>query len=466
MNNSPYPVKKNGVYPLEITSLAFGGKGVARLDDYVVFVKRAIPGDFVNARIIKRKRSYAEAVVESMVEKSPERISAPCPHFEYCGGCTWQNLSYQDQLKYKTAIVADALKYISDIDESIVRPILPSKASFHYRNKMEFSFADKKWLKPEELNNPQISRDFALGLHVPGTFDKIIHIEKCLLQSDQANQVLEFISKYAYENNMPAYGIRSHEGYLRFLVIRQSFYNNKLMVNIVTAYRDDKLKALAGLLMEKFDFIAGVVNNINSRKAQIAVGEQEILLAGQSSIEDKIGPFVFNISANSFFQTNTQQAEILYEKVIEFSELNKHQTAWDLYSGTGTISLFLARQSRYVYGLEITQSAVDNAIENAAKYQMENISFIAGDVIDNMHHITEKPDLIVTDPPRAGMHEKVVNSILEVRPEKIVYVSCNPTTMARDLQLLKNDYTIDIIQPVDMFPQTYHIECVTRLTRK
>lgn len=463
MNNSPYPVKKNGVYPLKISSLAFGGRGVSRYDDYVIFVKRAIPGDIVNARIIKRKKSYAEAIIESFIEKSPERIQAPCPHFEYCGGCTWQNMDYHNQLKYKTQIVADAVKHISDIHEVELRPILASDKYFHYRNKMEFSFADKKWLKPEELDNPEIKKDFALGLHVPGTFDKVIHIENCLLQNEQANQILEFISGYVQAKGLVPYGLRSNQGYLRFLVIRQSDYTKKIMVNIVTAYRDDTLKELAKELINKFTFIAGVINNINSRKAQIAVGEEEFLLAGNDSIEDKIGPFIFNISANSFFQTNTRQAELLYNTVIEFAELSGDETVWDLYSGTGTISLYFAQKARHVLGLELVRSAVENAIENAQKYHYDNISFVSGDVINNMHDLKDKPDVIVTDPPRAGMHEKVVNSILEAAPKKIIYVSCNPTTMARDLQLLKRDYTIDIIQPIDMFPQTYHIECVTRL---
>jgi len=465
MNNSPYPVKKNGLYPLKIESLAFGGKGVSRLDDYVIFVKRALPGDEVNARIIKRKKSYAEALIESFIKKSDERITAPCPYFEYCGGCTWQNLEYANQLKYKTTIVTDALRQLPGLD-SVVKPIIPSTDSFHYRNKMEFSFAEKKWLTPQELNNPDISKDFALGLHVPGTFDKIIHITNCLLQSEQANQILDFVSQYTQENNMPAYGLRSHEGYLRFLVIRQSAYNGSIMVNIVTAYKDERLKRLADILIDKFDFIAGVVNNINSRKAQIAVGEEEILLAGQNTIKDKIGPFVFDISANSFFQTNTKQAEVLYKTAITFADLKQSDTVWDLYCGTGTISLFLAQKASHVYGLEITQSAVDNAISNAKSHDINNISFIAGDVIDNMHQIEKVPDCIVTDPPRAGMHEKVVKSILEIKPQKIIYVSCNPTTLARDLQLLKEAYSIDIIQPLDMFPQTYHIESVTRLTRK
>lgn len=464
MNNSPYPVKKNGVYPLEIKSLAFGGKGVARVEDYVVFVKRAIPGDKINARIIRRKKSYAEAVIESFIEKSKIRIDVPCKHFEFCGGCTWQNMQYQDQLDFKSQIVADALKHVPGMHSSLLLSILPSAKFFHYRNKMEFSFSESKWLPPEDLNNPDISKKFALGLHAPGAFNKIIHIENCMLQSDQANEVLMFVSAYARENNLEPYNLKNHEGFLRFLVIRQSFSTNMLMVNIVTAYKDDQLKVLADLLMDKIPAIAGVVNNINSRKAQIAVGEEEILLTGKSFIVDEIKPFKFNISANSFFQTNTQQAKVLYDKVIEFAELDKNETSWDLYCGTGTISLFLAQHCKEVTGFEITPSSVENAIENARFYNFDNIHFIAGDVINNMQSSATKPNLIVTDPPRAGMHEKVVKSILDIGPDKIVYVSCNPTTMARDLNLLYSKYDIDKVQPVDMFPQTYHIECVTKLS--
>jgi len=464
--NNEYPVKKNQIYPLEVTSLAFGGQGVARIEDYVVFIRRALPGDIVNARIIKRKKSYAEAIIVSFNKKSTERIEPPCSFFDICGGCTWQNLSYEKQLSYKTKIVSDAVSRISGFKDTSVKPIIPSEKHFHYRNKMEFSFAEKKWLTFEELENKSISKEFALGLHVPGTFDKIVHIDKCLLQSDEASKILDYVSSYSQENNLKPYGIRSHEGLLRFLVIRQSHYNNEIMVNIVTAYKDEKIQELAGKLINRFKSISGIVNNINSRKAQIAVGEEEILLAGKDWIEDKIGQFLFRISANSFFQTNTAQAELLYETTINFADIKPDEIVWDLYSGTGTISLFLAQKAKKVTGFEITQSSVENAFDNAKKYNFENVDFIAGDVINNMESLDENVDIIVTDPPRAGMHEKVVKSILNIAPKKIVYVSCNPTTMARDLKLLEEKYTIDIIQPVDMFPQTYHIECVTRLTLK
>ena len=464
--NNQYPVKKNQVYPLEVTSLAFGGQGVARIDGYVVFVRRALVGDNVNVRIIKRKKSHAEGIIVSFNKKSDERIDAPCTYFKTCGGCTWQNLDYENQLSYKTQIVSDAVNRISGLKNTTVRQIIPSEQHFHYRNKMEFSFAEKKWLTSEELEDKSISKDFALGLHVPGTFDKIVHIDKCLLQSDEASEILDYVSKYTQKNNLAPYGLRSHEGLLRFLVIRQSHYNKEIMVNIVTAYKEKKIQALADKLMARFKNISGIVNNINSRKAQIAVGDEEILLSGKDWIEDKIGPFLFRISANSFFQTNTAQANVLYETAIKFADIQPAETVWDLYSGTGTISLFLAQKANKVIGFEISQSSVENAFDNAKKYNFENVDFIAGDVINNMDSLEGNVDIIVTDPPRVGMHEKVVKSILDAAPKKIVYVSCNPTTMARDLKLLEEKYDIDIIQPIDMFPQTYHIECVTRLTLK
>ena len=467
MSQTAYPVKKNQVYPLDVTSLAFGGKGIARVDDYVIFIQRAIPGDNINARIIKRKKNYAEAVIESFNKKSPQRINPPCRYFDHCGGCTWQNLNYQDQLIYKTQIVKEAVQHISGLDFSCILPIIGSENSFQYRNKMEFSFAERKWLTPDELNNPDISKDFALGLHVPGTFDKILHINECLLQSTECNAILDFISGYAQKYKLKPYGIRSHEGFLRFLVLRQSHFTKEIMINIVTSFRDDAvLKLLAEQLLKKFTHVSAIVNNINSGKAQIAVGEQEFCLAGKDFIVDKIGPFEFNISANSFFQTNTQQAEVLYDTVMNFAEITGDESVWDLYSGTGTISLYLAQKAGHVTGFEITPSAVENAIYNANRYNMTNTVFIAGDVLESIKKVAHKPDILVTDPPRSGMHEKVVNAILGSGPRKVVYVSCNPTTMARDLKLMDSKYKIDAIQPVDMFPQTYHIECVTALSLK
>jgi len=467
MSEKKYPVKRGKDYELKIEKLSFGGAGVARQENYVIFIKGALPGDAVLARIQKRKASYAEARLLKVLTPSPERIKAPCPYFNWCGGCTWQNLSYENQLKYKRQIVRESLRHLTRLNEPEVDEVIGAKPYFAYRNKMEFSFSDRRWLLPEELGREEIRKNFALGLHVPGTFDKILQIERCLLQSDLANAILKFISNYAQNKGLQPYGIYKHDGFLRFLVIRQSTYNGKIMVNIVTAYEDTQaLRELAGKLQQRFPQIGSIVNNINTRPAQIAAGEKEIVLAGAPFIREKLGGFVFNISANSFFQTNTPQAERLYEKVLEFARIEKQDVVWDLYAGTGTISLFLARQAARVIGFEIAESAVRDARKNAEEHRVRNTEFIAGDLLHKLRETQPKPHILITDPPRAGMHEKVAHYINEIKPSRMVYVSCNPATLARDLAILQRHYEIVRVQPLDMFPQTFHIETVVQLNRK
>ncbi|MCD6376745.1 MAG: 23S rRNA (uracil(1939)-C(5))-methyltransferase RlmD [Caldisericaceae bacterium] len=467
MSEKKYPVKKGKEYELTIERLAFGGQGVSRMDNYVIFVKRALPGDQVKVKIIKRKKDFAEAYVTELLEPSKYRVEPSCKYFDWCGGCTWQNMGYENQLYFKRQIVAESLERIGGFEKVTVLPVIPSDTFFSYRNKMEFSFSDRRWLLPEELNQPHIHRDFALGLHVPGTFDKILHVEKCLLQSETANQVLNFISDYAQNNHLSPYGIRSHQGFLRFLVIRESAFNHELMVNLVTASDEpERLKDLAKKLAAKFPHVVSIVNNVNSRLAQIAQGEKENLLYGQPYITDKIGPFLFNISANSFFQTNTKQAEKLYQKAIEFAELDQNAVVWDLYSGTGSISIFLAQKAKKVIGFEAVASAVKDAWQNAREHKVNNVEFVEGDLLQTMAKVSKRPEVIVTDPPRSGMHEKVVRLIKKIGPRTLVYVSCNPTTLARDLKILADKYRIEKVQPVDMFPQTYHIETVVQLKKK
>ena len=467
MTERKYPVKRGKEYEFKIERLAFGGFGVARIDNYVVFIKDAIPGDVVNAKITKRKSSFAEARLLSIIQPSDIRIESDCPYFSYCGGCTWQNMSYENQLIYKRKIVQESIERLAGIENCEVEPVAESENVLGYRNKMEFSFADNRWLLPEELGNMAISKGFALGLHVPGTFDKILHIENCLLQSKTANKILLYVSDYAKKKNLQPYGIRSHKGFLRFLMLRESSYTGKIMVNIITAYEDIKsLKPLADDLMKNIPQIAGVINNINSKLAQIAVGEYEILLAGESFIQEKLAGMYFNISANSFFQTNTIQAEKLYDFVVKFANLKPDEIVWDLYSGTGTIGLILAKMAKKVIGFEVVESAVKDAFKNAREHKVENIDFIAGDLLHKLQNAAHKPDVLITDPPRSGMHEKVTHYINEIQPKRIVYVSCNPTTLARDLKILSLNYLIEKIQPVDMFPQTYHIETVVKLTLK
>jgi 23S rRNA (uracil1939-C5)-methyltransferase len=467
LTNKSYPVKKRQELEIKIEKLAFGGKGIGYLDDYVIFVPKTIPGDVVQAKIVKRKTHYAEARLLQILQESSLRQEAPCPYFGWCGGCTWQNLDYKEQLSVKREQVEESVKHIAGLEKITVLETIPSDKIWGYRNKMEFSFSDICWLLPEDLGNEKIKKDFALGLHVPGTFDKILNIDNCLLQSDAANKIVNIVRNFSLEHKLEPYGIRSQAGYLRFLVIRQSLYSSDLMVNIVTS--DDKpelLYPLAKQIVAEVPEVSSVVNNVNTKKAQIAFGEKENILTGSAAITDKIGDFSFEISANSFFQTNTAQAEKLYNVVMKYADLQGDETVWDLYAGTGTISLFLAQRAGFVYAFELIESAVKDGIQNAKKYDIENLKFVAGDLLTNLSTIEQQPEVIVVDPPRSGMHPKVCQFLAESTAEKIVYVSCNPTTMARDLEILSERYSAIKIQPVDMFPHTYHIESVMLLKKK
>jgi len=462
-----YPVKRGQVLEVDIENVAFGGKGICRVDNYVIFVPNTFPGDRANVKITKRKQGFGEARILEIITPSKLRQPAPCQYFEWCGGCTWQNISYDQQIEYKKNHVQESIEHLAGIKDAKIFDPIRSKKLFAYRNKMEFSFSDRRWLLPHELGDMNISKSFALGLHVPGTFDKILSVSECLLQCDIANEILKYVNEYCIANELVPYGLRTHEGLLRFLVIRQSSYNNEIMVNIVTAYRADKvLGKLAKLLSEKFKNIVSIVNTINDRKAQIAYGEKEVILYGRNFIIDKIFNFEFKISANSFFQTNTRQAEQLYQIVFDYADVNKNDVVWDLYSGTGTIALFFAGMSKFVHGFEIVEKSVQDAKQNAKEFGINNTSFHAGDLLHNLDSVSQKPDVIVVDPPRSGMHPKVVQFLNTSGARKIVYVSCNPTTMARDIKLMNEDYRLIQVQPADMFPQTYHIECVSLLEKK
>ena len=466
MSDQIYPVKKKEELILRVEKLAFGGKGIARINDYVIFVENSLPGDLLKVKIFHRKPNYAQARILEIVESSPLRQEAPCPYFRWCGGCTWQNLTYIEQLRIKGEQVAESISHITGITGFEHKETLASVKIWAYRNKMEFSFSNRRWLLPEELNNDLIKKDFALGLHIPGTFDKILQIDYCMLQSESANNVLKIVDGYCRENQLQPYDLHSQKGYLRFLVIRQSNYTSEIMVNIVTLTKEPELLAdLAKRLRNEIPEVSSVVNTINRQKAQIALGQDEVLLSGKKYISDKIGNFVFKISASSFFQTNTVQAEQLYSIVLDYTRLKGDEVVWDLYAGTGTISLFLAQKAKYVYAFEIMESAVHDGIKNAKQYDVKNIEFVAGDLLKNLSEVKEAANVIVVDPPRSGMHPKVCKFLSECKADRLVYVSCNPTTMARDLVLLLDNFRIIKIKPVDMFPHTYHIETVCLLER-
>lgn len=464
-------IKKGREFETTISDIAFGGKGIARIDGMAVFVDQTVPEDRVRVRITRKKPNYAEARVIEMEAPSPLRIEAPCRYSGVCGGCKWQYLPYEIQLEFKRRHVAESLAHIGRIDETEmdvpVHPVIPSENRFEYRNKMEFSCADRRWLMPEEMGREDLDTDFAIGLHVPGTYHKVLDIEACLIQPALGNRILGDAREYMKASALPAYGLRSHEGFWRFLMLRHAAAYDRWMVNIITAREErEAVQPLAHLLMERYPEIVSVVNNVTARKAGVAVGEYEVHLAGERVIRDRIGGLEFEISANSFFQTNTRSAERLYDVVKRYADLTGNETVLDLYCGTGTIGLYLADVAKQVTGMELVESAVADARRNRELNGIDNCRFIAGDIKDRLSPTDERPDILVIDPPRAGMHKEVVKRIIEMSPPRIVYVSCNPATLARDLAMLIESYRVVEVQPVDMFPHTYHVESVARLERR
>ena len=460
-------VKKGQVIELEITDMAIGGRGIAKVEGLVVFVDYAVPGDRVSARIVKKKKSHAEARVMAVVSPSPHRVQAPCPYFGFCGGCKWQFVEYDMQLAFKKQFVQDAFDHIALVKKIQVHDTLPSFQTLGYRNKMEFSCSDRRWLLPSQMDDEAADRDFALGLHVPGTFHKVLDIDACLLQPEEGNGILRHVADYMRHSEKPVYGLKSHEGFWRFLMLRHSAAHNQWMVNLITASEDRQaVKPLVSTLTEQFPSVVSVMNNITARKAGIAVGEYEVCLSGKPAIRDCIGPFEFEVSANSFFQTNTKGAETLYGVARAYAGLTGKETVVDLYCGTGTISIFLSDGAASVTGLEIVESAVRDAEKNCRTNGVSNCRFILGDIRESLRQITQTPDVLVIDPPRSGMHKDVVQQILALGPERVIYVSCNPATQARDIALMHDAYHVAEVQPVDMFPHTFHVESVARLEKR
>lgn len=460
-------IKKGQDIALTITDLAFGGRGIAKVDGFTVFVDQAVPQDRVTARIYKRKKNYAEARVISLISQSPYRIDPPCPYSGWCGGCKWQFLDYERQLEYKQRHVSESLDHIGGIKDVRVRSTRASGQVFHYRNKMEFSCADRRWLLPEELGDPAIDIGFALGLHVPGTYHKVLDIDRCLLQPETGNHILNDAKRFMKNSGLPAYGLKTHEGFWRFLMLRHSVAYDHWLVNIVTSTESvESVKPLADELIEKYPQVVSVVNNITARKSGVATGDYEVPLAGDVCLKERIGPFEFEVSANSFFQTNTRGAEILYNVVKQYADLSGSETVLDLYSGTGTIPIWLSDAAGSIIGIEIVESAVSDAEKNCRYNGVTNCEFLVGDINQRLSEFKKSPDVMIIDPPRPGMHKDVVKKVLEIQPARIVYVSCNPATLARDLWMLSDRYGVVEVQPLDMFPHTPHIEAVAKLEKR
>ncbi len=460
-------LRKEDIVELWIDGMAFGGQGVARLDGLVIFVRGALPGDRILARIIKKKKDYAEAVLVGLIESSMDRVQPPCPYSGYCGGCQWQHIRYERQLEYKREHIYEIMARLGAIPDLLVRDAIPSKNIYGYRNKMEFSFSDRPWLLPNALKKEETISDLALGLHASGSFHKVIDTDSCLLQNETGNKILREVKRYVRNSSVPVYGLKSHRGFWRFLMLRHSKAFNEWMVNLITSEeKRDLVGPFAETLCATISNIKTVVNNINTRRAAVAIGEREVILIGDGYIADKIGPFHFRISANSFFQTNTTGAEILYQTVVKYTELTGSEIVLDLYSGTGIIPIFLSGGAKEVIGIEIVESAVQDARNNCWSNQIHNCRFILGDIRKVLCTVSQKPDIVVIDPPRTGLHEDVLMDVLKLAPERIVYVSCNPATMARDLGRMFTKYNIIEIQPVDMFPHTFHIEAVAKMVRR
>jgi len=459
-------IKKRKAYELEIIDLAFGGRGLAKPDGFPVFIDRCVPGDVVFVKITKKKKSWAEGKLIKVIKASSLRKEGKCLYCNFCGGCKWQQIGYDLQLEYKKRHVIESIEHIGGQKNILVHDVIPSDNIFEYRNKMEFSCSSKRWLLPWELENEEIKKGFGIGLHVPGTFDKVIDIKQCEIMPKLGNQILDDVRDFIKRSTHSAYHLRSHEGFWRFLMLRHSAAFDTWMVNIITKENKiDVVHDLAVLLSKKYPQIESIMNNITDSKSGVSMGKEEITLYGKDHIQEKLGKFIFKISANSFFQTNTKSCEKLYSKVSEYAALTGKEVVMDLYSGTGTIPIWLSDQAKWVNGIEIVQSAVVDAKFNASLNKIENCKFFEGDIKDVLPRLKSKPDVMIIDPPRVGMHKDVVQQVLSMGPEKIVYVSCNPATLARDIEMLSPEYETREIQPVDMFPHTYHIESVALLLK-
>lgn len=452
---------------VEVAGLAFGGRGIARREGLAIFIDGVVPGDRALIRIVRRRRNYAEARLLEIRSASPDRVEPPCPYSGRCGGCTWQFIAYERQIAVKREHVQESLARIGGLSEVPVHPTLPAPEPFGYRNKMEFTCSDRPWLLPADFAQGGVREGFALGLHVPGTFSKVIDIAACLLQPEPGNRILAAVREAMKRSGRPPYNLKSHEGFWRFAVLRHAVDSGRWMVNLVTAvHAPEVLAPAAARLAAACPEIATVVNNATARKAGVAVGESEAVISGEGFLRERIAGYRFDISANSFFQTNTRGAERLYSVVARFARLTGRETLLDLFCGTGAIAITLAGGCREAVGVELSAAAVADARRNCRLNGVANCRFLQGDLAERLPEIGVKPEVVVVDPPRAGLPARAVRQILDLAPERIVYVSCNPTTLARDLALLAAAYEVREVQPVDLFPQTFHIESVARLERR
>jgi 23S rRNA (uracil1939-C5)-methyltransferase len=476
MNQPTETPKKGAELELVIEELAFGGEGIARLNDFVIFVEGGLPGQRLKGRIIKKRKKYANARILEILQQSPVYTKPKCKHFGQCGGCRLQHLTYQTQLESKQKQIVDILHRIGRIDDFRTEPIIPSPDQYFYRNKMDFSFSRFRWLDATEIaSNMKLNKEgLFLGLHAKNFYEKVIDIQSCYLQDEKTNDILSAVRSFARSYpSKQAYSTSDHSGFWRFLVIRQSKFRKDFMVNLVTReYDKDIAQQFKAMMQKTFPYITSLLFSTTMSKSSVSFSEEDYLLAGEKTIVECLDGLEFEISANSFFQTNSKQAKNLYDTVVDYAELSGNETVYDLYCGAGTISLYLSPHAKKVIGFESVADAIRDAERNQTRNNISNCRFVEMDLKNLKHTYAQmtknygRPHVTIIDPPRAGMHPDTLETVLELNPDRIVYVSCNPASLARDVAIIcRGKYHLQKIKPVDMFPHTAHVEVVAQLIR-
>jgi len=464
------PADKKFLQNIAVIDIAEEGKGVGKSDDLVIFIDKAVPGDIVDVELIRRKKKFYEGRIQNLVKPSEHRTEPFCEHFGVCGGCKWQHMTYDAQLLFKQKSVSDALQRLGKVDVSDMEPILGSAESRYYRNKLEYTFSDKRWLTDGDMRLDETMEMNALGYHIPGRFDKILDINHCYLQADPSNEIRNKVREYALKAGISFYNLKNHEGALRNLIIRTSS-TGELMVIVVFAYADEEqIEGMMNFLASEFKSINSLLYIVNHKKNDTIFDQDIHTYKGADHIFESMDGLKFKIGPKSFYQTNSAQAFELYKIARDFAGFKGDELVYDLYTGAGTIANFIAGKVKSVIGIEYVPTAIEDAKINSEINGIKNTSFFAGDMKDILNEdfikTNGKPDVVITDPPRAGMHPDVVRRLLEMEAEKIVYVSCNAATQARDIELLSAKYDVSRIKPVDMFPHTQHVENVVLLTFK